>query len=220
MKNVQVALVGEQPGGAIQGLRVPPPFDHLVLLHSDSEKSQKAAHEVRGVAERMVSPGEIELVKIDPFGMSDVLGQVTLVRKRHPDATITVNLSGGTNIMASAALLGCFILGADAIYIKMPKGEIPGPLEDRLVRLPVPRVVLEDVKGSKLRILESLLGPRGAATSKTQGEIGRDLEMSAQLVSAHLKKLGQWKLVTIRTEGRTKVVGLTDSGRLFAQLAA
>lgn len=219
MKNVQVSLVGERPGGAVQGLRVPPAFDHLVLLHGDSEKSLAAAHKVRAVAGELIPLSEIELRKIDPFGMADVLYNVIQVRKSHPDADITVNVTGGTNIMASAALVGCFVLGADAIYIKEARGDPPAPFEERVIRLPVPKVVLEDVKGSKIRILQCLAGSRGSSLSKTQSQLGRELQMSPQLVSSHVRKLQSWRLVTVQLTGRTKLVEPTDAGRLFAQLA-
>ncbi len=217
MKNIQVSIVGEQPGGAIQGLRVPPPFDHLVLLHGDSRSSREAANEAKTVAGKMVPLDEIECALVDPFSMNDVLSHVTIVRKQNPGATITVNLSGGTNIMASAALLGCFIIGADAFYIKFKKGEVEGPLEDRLVRLSIPRVQLDDVKGSKLEILQVLVGHKDAAL--TQGEIAHRLNMSPQLVSIHVKRLAKWRLVTVSSEGRTNYLTLTDSGRLFAQIS-
>ncbi|MDG6934427.1 MAG: hypothetical protein JRN68_06980 [Nitrososphaerota archaeon] len=217
MKNIQISIVGEQPGGAIQGLRVPPPFDRLVLLHGDSSSSRDAASKVKEVAGAMVASDEIELIQVDPFGMGDVLNNVTKVRIYDPDATITVNLSGGTNIMASAALLGCFIIGADAFYIKFKKGEVEGPLEDRLVHLPIPRVRLDDVKGSKLKILQLLVGRKGAAL--TQGELAYRLNMSPQLVSIHVKQLAKWRLVTVSSEGRTNYLTLTDSGRLFAQIS-
>ena len=170
MKNIQISIVGEQPGGAIQGLRVPPPFDRLVLLHGDSSSSRDAASKVKEVAGAMVASKEIELIQVDPFGMNDVLNNVTKVRIYDTDATITVNLSGGTNIMASAALLGCFIIGADAFYIKFKKGEVEGPLEDRLVRLSIPRVQLDDVKGSKLEILQVLVGHKDAALTQPVAE--------------------------------------------------
>lgn len=219
MRNIQVSLVGEQPGGAIQGLRVSPSFDHLVLLHGGSEKSKVAAHEAKATAEMLVSPTEIEVIEVDPFGMGDVLAKISGVRKRNPEARITVNLSGGTNIMAGAALLGCFILGAEGFYIKYKRDEPPGPIEDRLVRLTAPRVVLEDVKGKKLRILRALLGARATPVIRMQGDVAKELKMSAQLMSNHVKKLERWKLVAVTPRGRSKELGLTDSGLLFAQLA-
>ena len=217
MKNIQISIVGEQPGGAIQGLRIPPPFDHLVLLHGDSRSSRDAASKVKTVAEAMVALDEIELIQVDPFGMSDVLNNVTRVRNYDPDATITVNLSGGTNIMVSAALLGCFIIGADAFYIKFKKGEVEGPLEDRVVHIPIPKVRLDDVKGSKLKILQLLVGRKGAAL--TQRELAYGLNMSPQLVSIHVKQLAKWRLVTVSSEGRNNYITLTDSGRLFARIS-
>ena len=119
--------------------------------------------------------------------------------------------------MASAALLGCFIIGADAFYIKFKKGQVAGPLEDRLIHLPIPRVQLDYVKGSKLKILQVLMDCKNAAI--TQGEVASKLKMSPQLVSIHMKSLSKWRLVTIHSEGRSNFLTLTDSGRLFAQIS-
>jgi len=195
MTRVQVALVGEQAGGPLQGLRADP-FDRLVLLHSSSPKSREAAGKVRAAAEAMqVSPGGIELIAIDPFDLSDVLNRVVAVRHRHPKAEITVHISGGTNIMASGALVGCFILGAEAIYIRQAQPGEDDSLAPRVVRLPVPRVPLDRVKGPKLRILQALVGPRGTPLSLEQGRLGQSIEMTPQLISAHMKQLAKWDLV-------------------------
>jgi len=219
MKNVQVCLVGEQSGGAIQGLRVPPPFDHLILLHGGSDASRVAARAVRSTAETYVHSNEIELFEIDPFNMDDVLAQVIAVRKRDPNGRITVNLSGGTNIMAGAALVGCFILGAEGFYIKFQRGGDPRPLEDRVIRLSLPRVALEDVKGSKLEILHALIGARGVPLTLNQGDVARKVGKSPQLVSIHVRKLARWGLLSVEVAGIHRRLTLTSSGRLFAQLA-
>ena len=218
MKNVQVSLVGRQPGGALQGLRVPPPIDHLILLHSDDEESRAAARKVKSVAELMLPHGEVELLVIDPFGMSDVLAAITAIPRSHPDTHLTVNLSGGTNIMASAALVACFMLGADAVYIKEHIAPSKRPLEDRVHRLPVPRVALRDLRAPQTKVLAVL---RKRDRGKTEGAVsvlGRELGMPPQLASYHLKRLVRWGLVEMETVGRRKDARLTDSGFLFASM--
>lgn len=219
MRNLQVSLVGRQPGGALQGLRVPPPIDHLILLHSSDAESRAAAHKVKSVAEQMLPSGEVELVVIDPFGMNDVLAAITSVPRRHPDAHVTVNISGGTNIMASAALVACFMLGADAVYVKEDKGPGKRPLEERLLRLPVPRVALRDLKGPQVKVLQAL---RRSGRGKTEGAVSylsRELGIPPQLASYHLKRLVKWGLVEMEAVGRRKDARLTDSGSMFASIS-
>ena len=220
MENIQVTLVGRQPGGALQGLRVPPPIDHLILLHSDDAESRSAALKVKSIAEQMLPEGGVEMVLIDPFGMTDVLAAITSIPRARPNARLTVNLSGGTNIMASAALVACFMLGADAVYIKEDKGPGRRSLEERLIRLPVPRVSLRDLRRPQAKILEVL---RKNASRKTEGAVtvvSKQLGMTPQLASYHLKKLASWGLVEFEAVGRRKNVSLTDSGLLFASMLA
>lgn len=220
MENVQVSLVGRQPGGALQGLLVPPPIDHLILLHSSDDESRAAALKVKSVAEQMLPKGEVELVVIDPFGMSDILAAITTIPRRHPDAHLTVNISGGTNIMAGAALVGCFMLGADAVYIKEDKGPAKRPIEERLLRLPVPRVAVRDLKGPQVKVLQAL---RKGGRTKTEGAVSylaRELGMQPQLASYHLKRLVRSGLVELEPVGRRKDARLTDSGFLFASVLA
>lgn len=160
------------------------------------------------------------MVLIDPFGMTDVLAAITSIPRARPNAHLTVNMSGGTNIMASAALVACFMLGADAVYIKEDKGPVRRSLEERVIRLPVPRVSLGDMKGPQARILQVLRKNARRKTESAVTVISKQLGMTPQLASYHLKKLAGWGLVEFETVGRRKDASLTDSGFLFASILA
>lgn len=215
-----MSLVGRQPGGALQGLRIPPPMDHLILLHSSDAESRAAALTVKSVAEQLLPRGEVELIAIDPFGMSDVMAAITTIPRRHPSSHLTVNISGGTNIMAGAALVGCFMLGADAVYIKEDKGPRKRPLEERLLRLPVPKVAIRDLRGPQVKVLQVLQEQGRASTAGAVSHLSRTLGMPPQLASYHLKRLVRWGLVDMETVGNRKDARLTDSGFLFASMLA
>lgn len=222
MRNVQVSLVGQQPGGALAGLRAPPPPDVIVLLHSEDPKSSAAAREVRQVAAQILSPGACELVSVDPFDMNDVMTHVLDVGRRFPDTRLTVNITGGTNIMSGAALVACFMLGADAIYIQADVSEKKDrPLEDRLLRLPVPRVVLNDISDPQRKVLRELLAaPRGSPDVGAT-LLAKRLKIDPRLASYHVRKLEKSGLVVQvgdEADGRKRPVRLTDSGRLFATM--
>jgi len=216
MPNAQVSLVGRQPGGAIQGLRVPPPPEHLVLLHSDDPESTKAARRACKVAAPMLSRDRIQLVRIDPFGMHDVVRQITGIAAEHPEWKLSVNISGGTNIMASAALVACFMVGAEAFYVKEGIGPSPPPLETRIIRLPVPKVTLQELDARARSVLALCRRPGGGSLEKATSAVAHALGISPQLASYHLKRLARLGLIELATEGRRKDARLTDSGSLFA----
>ena len=140
----------------------------------------------------------VKLVKVDPFKLDNVLSSILLVRKLNPDTNIAINMSGGTNIMASAALLGGFIIGGSVFYIKYKKEDQESSLMDKVIYLPIPRVMLSDVKVTKLKILRVLLDARNESITLTPKQITSRLQISPQLTSSHMKKLEEWRLVVVR----------------------
>jgi hypothetical protein len=220
--NVQISLVGKQPGGAIQGLRVSPLADHVILLHSDDPDSEKAALEAKTMAEGLRIPSdEIELIPVDPFDMDDALDKIIEVSKRLTDCEFTVNISGGTNVMVAAALIGCFIIGGHAIYIREDKGKTKLPLAKRVQQLPVPGpgVAYTDLKVVEVKILR-LLPQDGSPLDGGNIAIMEKLKIkSAQETSYYVKKLKKKGLINVNADVRENTIALTPTGRLFAAMS-
>jgi DNA-binding MarR family transcriptional regulator len=166
-----------------------------------------------------------ELIPVKPFEMSDILGKALAVGKRLQDADyrVTVNLTGGTNVMAGAALVACFMLGSEAVYIREDvttrKDE---PLEDRLIRLPIPKVALKDVSEPHRKVLRELAKEPGGRLENAVTALRERFGTSAQTASNRLKKLRSMGLVVLTVDEkdeRSRIASLTDTGRLFAQMS-
>lgn len=160
-----------------------------------------------------------------PFEMNDILGKALAVGKRLQEAgyRITVNLTGGTNVMAGAAMVACFMLGSEAVYIRedvtIRKDE---PLEERLIRLPIPRVAMKDISETHRRVLIELSKEPGGKLENAVTVLGERLGTSGQTASNRLRKLrsmGLLVLIVDENDERSKTATLTDTGKLFAQMS-
>jgi DNA-binding transcriptional ArsR family regulator len=210
---VHIATVGETPEPIIEGVRHHS-VDLQVLLHSRETKS--VAVEIRRRIKSLIGRDICELKEIDPFDMRDIMTAIVSYRKRMPAEVLHINITGGTNIMASAALIAGFVVGARVYYIrKDPNPKIP--LADRIIELPVPRVSLESLDENHRRILK-LIHNRGTEFAPANSVIATELGMSRQLVSYHLRRLERAGLLHLTLEGRNKIASLTPEGDLYAEI--
>lgn len=221
MRNVQISLVGLQSEGARAALKVPPPADHVVLFHSADPKSLRAAKEVLAVTARL--PGtSAELKVIDPFGMNDILSKIIEVRKEVGDVSkshVTIVVSGGTNIMAGAAFLGCLLIDAEAVYIKEDvTAKKDQPLSDRILRLAIPKSPPEKLSEPLREVLRVMPRGQNDVIDRAPTFLREKLGLSPQTASYRLKKLADLNLIIYRSNGKNRLASLTDSGRLFAAL--
>ena len=118
--------------------------------------------------------------------------------------------------MAASALLACFMIGGRAYYMKDSREKESVSLGETVIDFPIPRVALSEIGTNQKRILHQI------AISKGQIQISRllaeSLNMSAQLVSNHVKQLKEKGLVELTVIGREKNVSLTPAGHLMANI--
>ena len=210
-----MATVGESPEPIINGFRLHR-VDHQVLLHGP--ETLDVATTIKRRIEDFAGKEVCDLVEVDPYDMHDVIVKVLSVWKGFPNAEFHVNITGGTKVMASAALVACFAIGGAAYYVKGAFGEVKPSLASSIVDLPVPKVPLKSLGETQGKILKHLQKHEGRikrANSSLQGLLRRP---SAQLVSYHLKMLEKKGLIELTLEGRGKTATLTETGRLYAEL--
>ncbi len=106
------------------------PYDHLVLLAGGKSLATPGLRRLRE-AER-AGGGTIEVVRVDPFDFESCFHGALSAIEGHRKAgdEVRVNISGGTKVLADAALLAAFQAGVEAWHC-----------EDRPLRLPVLRGV-------------------------------------------------------------------------------
>ncbi len=213
MRAVHFATVGKSIEPVVRGFRL---FrvDRQVLLHS--RETREVALAARDRICGLTGTDLCELEEIDPFDLRSVIAAIVRRWKKTEDAEFFVNITGGTNIMASAALVAGFVTGARVYYVK----EVPdpdAPLADQVVVLPVPRVPLDSLDGTQRRIL-LLIGKHRKPIKPANLALATALRMSPQIISYHLKQLERKGLITLSIEGRNKVASLTPAGDLFAAI--
>ncbi len=221
MRNVQISLIGSGSEGARIALKVPPPVDHVVVLHGPDARSVRAAGDVRATAEML--PGtSCDLREVDPFDMIDILTRIIEVRKEIGsvgEAKVTIVASDATNIMAGAATLGCLLIDAEAFYVKERLGTGRNQrLEERIVRFPLPKIHPQNLSRPLREVLGSLPWETSGVIDKAPSYLRNKLGLPPQTASYRLKRLAILNLVEYSPEGRNRRASLTGPGRLFAAL--
>lgn len=175
------------------------PYDRLVLIGEDEEPG--------GLAElRRLESLTGHEVLFERIGASDFMGLVENVsdvisRVSHPEGPrdeVLLSISGGTKLMADAALFAAFRLGVPTYHVT-----------DRVVRLPVMKGVTAKSRFTPLqaRFIESL------ASKCTLADMEQVLRphsrQSLERIMRELRKMG---LVSPKLESGQVTVSLTEDG--------
>ena len=128
-ERVLVSTFGFDEAKVLSALRSIP-YERLAILAGG--KSLKEAGLRRLQSAERAAGGSLEVVEVDPFDFRSCFrGALGLIEKhRRAGREVRVNVSGGTKVLADAALLAAFQEGVEAYHC-----------EDRPVRLPVLRGV-------------------------------------------------------------------------------
>jgi len=125
MARVLISTFGFDESKVLRALRWLP-YDRLVLLAGGKSLREPGLRKLQA-AER-AGGGTVEVVRVDPFDFTScfygALGAIERNRKAGHD--VRVNVSGGTKVLADAALLASFQAGVEAWHC-----------EDRPLKLPV-----------------------------------------------------------------------------------
>ncbi len=213
MRTVHISTVGKSPEPIIDGFRTHT-VDHQVLLFS--KETASVARKIKEQIEGLSGNKMCELVEVDAFNMTDIVGKILNQWGQFKGTEFYVNITGGTNIMASSALVACFIIGGHAYYMKESKEE-QRSLADSIVRIPVPKVSVDSLNNTQRKILKRIMEVGGKLT-KANLTLSEQLAEAPQLVSYHLTELKRKELIHLESAGREKTVTLTDAGRFYAQI--
>ena len=108
--NVHIALIGRTMEPTLKGYQHYG-MDKLYLLHTQDTKEfpfKKTAEEVK---RRLADVGfnNVFLVEINPFDMNNIIESIVRIAESEKQASIYVNITGGTNLMAGAARSATFL---------------------------------------------------------------------------------------------------------------
>lgn len=228
--NVHIALIGKTKEPVLKGFQFYA-VDKLYLLHSPDSRDFAFQKTAEGVRKRLATVGfrKVILMQINPFDMHSIIQSIVQIMEQEKQASIHINITGGTNLMAGAACSAAFFIGARTYYVldenKLPTGST---LKDQILELPIPSIpYVRCLQGNQLKILKRLL-EHGGTTSNTR--LRFELKISPQKLSYHLKQLEAKGFVTtnrgceetLQKAGKSKIdrrrlsVLLTNSGKLVA----
>ncbi len=211
MRNVQIATVGERPEPIKEGINAYR-VDDLYLLHD--QKTKNKASEIKKLA--IALNIQCTMVEIVQFDMEDIFLNIIRIAKKNQNHNIMINVTGGTKIMSNAAFIAGYLLHATVFYVQKDEEKKGIPLEKRIYELPVPRVQIEDLDDKQINILKFLLENDGKLEKGTTS-LSKGLNIAPQLVSYHIIKMENGKLLKTEKIGRDNHISLTSAGRFLAR---
>jgi hypothetical protein len=161
---IHIALIGRETAHIWPGLKEIIPAEKLYLLHSPNTPRDKFADNARKLKKEVEKNFcETVLVKINAFEMMSVWNTIdTIVSDEIKASNYTldtfdfaVNVTGGTNIMASGATLAATLTGTKAYYVLDSRME---PKRKKYVQwLPIPPInIIRSLSKSQQKILQTL----------------------------------------------------------------
>ena len=219
--SVHIALLGRTKEPVLKGYQHYGEMSRLYILHSPNSKVfgfKDQAEMVRGNL-RAVGFHEVVLVEVDAFDLQDIISKIMAIASEEK-GPLYVNITGGTNLMAGAAMAASFFVGAQAYYVYGKTGS--DIAQSKVIELPVPLIPYHRVVDkNQLRVLDALRALGGKADNALLRE---RLGISPQTMSYHVKELERKGLVTSRryrpatgssrVDRRALEIILTPTGRL------
>ena len=216
--HVQIAMMGEvtEPvTKAFQALG----YDRLYLL--TNRKYQTSVDTVTDALAAFDVP--VEPVFITGFDFQEIVDQIYRIYEREngKDVTFSINITGGTNLMAAAACSCAFFIGATIYYVL--RGE--GPVKEQVVSIPTPKTpnmaaLKPDTREILRFILEKTESGEAVSTASLMSRFGRtkqSINHQMNILRAEgLVENGAGISASGKPDKRYRTIELTRQGRLIA----
>ena len=156
---VHIAPIGKETKHVEEWLREVTPVTKIWLIHSKKKDGRedftKNAKDLAKKIKKDYAGVEVEQYLIDnPFGMDDTMDAISNIVSIEKDVErqeFAVNVTGGTNAMASGAILQAMLLGTKAYYVKN-RNKNPGQ-KKYVDELPIPSIGIVKMNSAQQRIL-------------------------------------------------------------------
>ena len=177
------------------------PYDRLVLIGEERDDEPEGLAELRKL--ESMTGNEVLYERVDATGFMGLVEDISELIDRVAGSNggrddVVLNISGGTKLLADAALFAAFRLGVPTYHVT-----------ERMVRLPVMKGVTAKNRFTQLQsiFISSLEGPRTIADMV--GALPPHSKQSLERVMRELKGMG---LVSAKLENTKVVVSLTADG--------
>ena len=145
---VHIAPIGESTGHVLEWIREVTPVTKIYLIHSKKSKEtnfpkkarelEKDIHKIRPSAEVIMKVIENSFNIDDTYDAINEIINVERVENKIENYEIAINVSGGTNVMAAAAILAATMKCTKAYYV-LDERKNPGQ-DNYVVELPIPLI--------------------------------------------------------------------------------
>lgn len=218
--HIHIANLGAAKEPVLKGVNAIDGIDKVYLL--TSEKYHGVAEEVKTVCDSMCM--ETIIKDVNAFRFSEITETINGIYNENlgKNVKFSINITGGTNLMAAAACSCAFLIGADIYYVqwdeRLPIGE-----QLELITMPY-SPNLGAIKGKTNDILQYIYDESSRRTVSNT-DIVNKFNIDNQNSGYHLRKLESEKLITItkgfregdgKLDKRRNTIELTDQGRMVA----
>lgn len=213
--HIHIATAGQAVEPVIKAFNAIPGIDKVYILYS--KVYGESALELESFFGRAMVP--VVLRPINGFDFQDIVDNIYAIYQAEHGKGIefSINITGGTNLMAAAACSCAFFVGAKIYYVLRDPEKTAA---EQLVQIPTPRTPnLDRIKGKSATILGFILEKSQRGEEVHSSDIVRAFDVDKQNSSYHLKTLegeGLIERVTDPNDKRVKLVRLTSQGRLVA----
>lgn len=199
--------LGWEPKALIPSIKTRDNVEKLVVYHSPDKKGVKAYQQLweycGGIA-LPVEPYKLE----DQFDLVKTAERIRKDLKAHTGKDVVFNVTGGTKVMASAALLACILEGVPVVYCNERTGAE--------MTLPLLQIKYEEfLTKPQKRVLQAIKGLGDACNAI---DIANKTGLKKPTVSHHVKELEAKGLITVeptKKDSRKKLIKLVESVNLL-----
>lgn len=223
--HVHIATVGTRPEVVFQIINYLGGIDRIHLLHTTETK--KAALQIQDGIK--FTHKDVSLVEVDEADFRGTVETIYQIAKGYgPNDRFTINVTGGTKIMSSAACFASYTIRAELYYSYLPRDAegTPDPENARIIEFGTP--VADNTshyKPIKRRILKFIdaweagkidgKDTRGVRLSNI--DIAEEFKITKVAVGGHLKTLREDGLISIERDGRNNSIKLTEDGIMIVR---
>lgn len=211
--NLHIATLGKEIGHVMSSFKEFK-IDKLIII--TSKEFENKADEVKEKIGYFNIEAEIKI--IDPFtkeSYSSIIETIIKeVKQNKEENEIFINITGGTNLMSSAALTAAQYLGANAYYV------IKGTKRDQFIKVPILKISLKDSLSLKQRKIFEMMYRESQKTGfiKNLNKFAEASGLYKQKLQFYLDQFQKLSLIEIDKSEREHTLKITPTGKIIKQL--
>lgn len=207
---VLFATLGFTPQSVIASIRWVPDLEKVVLFHSRHGKSRDARDSVRKACDAIGI--EVESWEVaDEYSLIPLMKQMNDKVDEYRSSNLIFNVTGGTKMLASAALLLCVFRGMKTIYVRESDGAV--------IEVPIMRINYSELLSKKEKsVLKTILDICGNKDMVELSKVYRSIKNTKSVTALYLDELekkGLIERVNDPENGRKKWLIIKEAARVY-----